>query len=212
MTKLLEIARVDGFAETQDGETMTVEIGRSDRVAFWFPIILPVVVGLVYGFTDLASNLGATGIIIAEPTEQAERNMQLQSLLRSDGFSLWDASITGIVTAVFSIHIWALSTLFASDNGGRSSAAFAYPVVGIFVNFFLVSIVVGITDLVEGVQISNMLVQAVSESGTTAPIIPGELIVMRMIASAAALLAVAVGWYVRRGIWLHHESVYSPTS
>lgn len=174
---------------------------NANRIAFWFPVILPVVVGLVYGFAQFSAEMTASGYIISIVADPAYEDLAtaesgipylLQTLIQTDLLELWAETSKGIVTAVFSIHVWALSTLFSAAHKVRQSAVFAYPVVGIFTNFFLVSIIVATTNIATSLQ---------NVEGT--PAAPGMLFVSTL----AAVVAVMVGWFVRRGVWIHYESL-----
>ena len=98
--------------------------------------------------------------------------------------------------------MWALSVLFSSRTATNREAAFGYPVLGIFVHFLLLLVVVGVGSLAEGFDVG---VVAGAEGDRR------WAIAMRSIVSVATMLSLWMAWIVRRGIWLHHEVLVTGT-
>ena len=170
---------------------MKIKLTRRERLSFWFPILLPALIGLMYGFAELVAGLGASGFALFHTGME-----ELPGLLRIDVINFWESSNKGVVTSMISIDLWALSVIFTSKDRATRLAYF-FAVTGILVHFFLVLCVAGVNPLIGAI---NTMSQDNVDTGSYG-------IYLRSIASGFALLSVLVGWWVRRGTWLYHEKV-----
>ena len=230
---------------------MKIILNRGERVSFWFPIVLPVVMGLVYGFAALTADLGGTALAVINWGLSSGSTLKLSEWLTFDLLVLWDNSCIGIVTSIFAIDIWALTMLFASQVRWRTATAIAYPVVGMFAHFVLLLAVVGTTEVGDAMHRAQVTraenaraeqeqtytgsssvtyelwesqVELVTESEAQAKLEKKPesgakdasggkkddaalwAMGLRLTASLMTLLSVITGWFVRRGVWIHHES------
>ena len=93
----------------------------NDRITFWFPVLLPILMGLILAFAELVADLAATAIVM----DHGE-NRNIGELIAGDFSKLWLASSKNIGSAVFAIDIWALTTLFVARITPRTPAVYAY--------------------------------------------------------------------------------------
>ena len=165
----------------------------NERLGFWFPIVLPILMGLIPAFAKMASEMGTSAGIYGTMSRMlelaAEETADPRTLvdnLQVDVVAFWGGLCEGISSAMIAVDVWALTMLFAAPRDQRSSHAYAYPVVGIFLHFVIVLMVV-------------CFVVLGSFSDTHLHVFYGG-------ATVATLGAIVVGWFVRRGVWLHYDS------
>ena len=67
---------------------------------------------------------------------------------------LWQGACKGIASSVFAVDIWVLTTLYTDRREGLSSSshAYVYPVLGIFVHFLSLLVVVSVISLAQGLD------------------------------------------------------------
>lgn len=128
-----------------------MRIPSADRVAFLFPLALPVLLGLVSGFVQLVVDLSETGTLVRQGGGESGEFVKI------DFLNLLKESTQGVTVSLFSVHIWALTTLFATANrlDNIARGAFYYPVLGLVVHFLLVTIVVSFVNLEDSFREAN---------------------------------------------------------
>lgn len=176
----------------------------SERMTFWFPVVLPVLMGLLLAFAELTVDFATTSI---------SKDQMWLDFLRADITKLWAGVSKGVASSVFAVDIWALTMLYTSRREGEEAASFAYgyPVLGIFVHFILLLMVVGFTTLADGLATDELLRSTISTS-------EDELsygvwsILMRVLATVCMFASVIVAWAVRRAIWIYHERLRRDTT
>lgn len=165
----------------------------SDRMAFWFPVILPILMGLVLALAELVGDLAATALAMEPGTDESFLNF-----VKGDLSKLWLSSAKGLAVSVFAVDVWALSVLFSFRTAGQQGTAYAFPVLGIFGHFLLLLVVVGLGHLAVGFDVGAAIAEGSDGAWALA---------VRGLASVATLLSIWLAWIVRRGIWVHHETL-----
>ena len=171
---------------------MRIELERRDQMPFWFPILLPVLMGLLVAFADLTVDMARTS---------ASDGASWWDFVMRDLTRLWSGTSKGVASSIFALDIWALTMLYTNrhETDTSSNYAYAYPVLGIFAHFVLLLLVVALNALAGGADADAFLEDDPDSYKSRA-------IAMRSFATVSALAAVAVAWAVRRGVWIHYES------
>lgn len=179
-----------------------IRLSPSERIIFWFPIVLPVLMGLILGSAEFLADLAATAIAMDHGEDSNIRNLLLKDIAE-----LWDASLTGVTSTAFTVDIWALSILFASRSAVYTRTAYAYAVLGLFAHFIILLVVVGLCYLANAFDTAAF-------SHTLGMPISSNLerdrawaIIIRVIDTLFMFSSVFTGWGVRRGMWIHYDSV-----
>lgn len=186
-----------------------IRLSPNERAVFWFPIVLPALMGLILGFAEFLADLAGTAIAMDHREE-----LNIRKLLWGDLVKLWDASLTGVTSTAFTVDIWALSTLFASRSAVRpgTAYAYAYAVLGLFAHFIILLLVVGLCYL------ANMSNSAAISPDIGMPITSNPerdralAAIVYGIATLFTFFAVLTGWVVRRGMWIHYDSTPDGTT
>lgn len=175
-----------------------------NRLAFWSPVVIPVGVGLLLAFAELAVDLGGSsqGIrmfrdLLSADNEYGDNSVlqeQFMAFIWIDINELWMTLVKSLGISVFAIDIWALTVLFASRAPFRASTIYAYPVIGVFAHFVLLLLIVGTVEVAAGFEDLQDQENIIA-------------IAWKLIASIATFLAILVGYWVRRGIWVHYETI-----
>ncbi len=168
---------------------------RYNKLTYWFPLVLPMLMGMILAFAKLSADFSETTTLVGshEVLAQVLRDSDLidddalkaapASGLLVDGERFLRRLSEGVVLSIIAVDIWAFTTLFGAASGPRRRLPYEYPVLGIIAHFLLV------------------LAAAASDSlgikGSTAYTLIGSVIVM--------LTAFAVGWWVRHGVWAGYE-------
>lgn len=192
-----------------------LRIDPKDRIAFWFPIALPILMGLVLAFAEFSADLTATAIVMNRSSGN------FNDMFVKDLVKLWLAVSKNVGSAVFAIDLWALTTLFVSRELPRSKLIYAFPVLGIFAHFILLLVIVGVSNLANAfdtaaaVEITRLKEEAENNGDLEEKLIQSNVLIKmetrafiaRSIASTFVTMSIVVGWAVRRGVWVHHDSV-----
>ena len=184
-----------------------VELKNSnERLGFWFPVTLPVMVGLIPAFAEMVTGAGtSTGMatFAALVASADEYIVQLANNLMVDLSHLWDGLNKGVTSSMLAVDIWALTTLFLSrPEGQRSSHAYAYPIFGLMMHFTLVLIVVTCVSL--SLSVAEVVAKAQDDEQKSNAVL--WLYLLKTGGSLGMIGAVFVGWWVRRGVWMHYDS------
>ena len=111
---------------------------KDKQITFWFPILLPVLMGFVVATAEFATGLAQTGVITTIGKELADLGPEdWMPLLKSDLLNLWAGTTKGVASTMFSVDIWALTMLYTSHSTTTRSYAYGYPILGIFAHFIL---------------------------------------------------------------------------
>ena len=164
---------------------------KGKKITFWFPILLPVLMGFVVATAEFATGLGQTGSLALIGLELSDNytSEDWMDLLETDLINLWAGTAKGVASTMFSVDIWALTMLYTSRTSViRSSYAYGYPVLGVFAHFVLLLLAVGLTTLAKSSADFNQI-----------------MIILLLAATFVSLLSIIVGWIVRRGVWFHYE-------
>ena len=170
-------------------------IHPQDRLAFWFPIVLPILMGLVLAFAEFSADLTATAYLMNQG------GVKFSDMFKIDVIQLWQALPKNIGSAVFAIDIWALSILFVSREIPRARSIYTIPVLGIFAHFILLLVIVGVSNL------ANAFDTLASMMDSSESLNEFYAMVARIIVSIVAFASIVVGWAVRRGVWIQHDSI-----
>ena len=119
-------------------------------LAFWSPLILPVLLGLMAGFVGLVGAFSETGtMVLGGSTGGYVSAEDLKDWLKVDLLSLWHESVVGLAFSLFAVHIWSLTTLFSTKVGSLANAVFYYPILGLLTHLILAMVVVSVSSLEE---------------------------------------------------------------
>ena len=189
-----------------------LRIDPQDRMAFWFPIALPILMGLILAFAEFSADLTATAFLMNR------QGGGFEDMFIKDIVKLWLSVSKNVGSAVFAIDLWALTTLFVSRDLPRARLIYAFPVLGIFAHFILLLVIVGVSNLANAFDTAAEIARigadqndGPAKGGLILNPDPNEIetraFVARTMASIFVAISIVVGWAVRRGVWVHHDSI-----
>lgn len=163
------------------------------KTSYWFPLLLPVLMGVILAFAKLPSDFSETRTQhmmaqqIIEHMKEEGTEVERDALptpyanLAVDGKRFLQRISEGLVLSIIAIDVWAFTTLFAAAAASlvAKRLPYEYPVIGIIAHFILV-LVVAASDALQ-IEEYEVVTQAASV--------------------IAAIAALGVGWWVRHGIW-----------
>ena len=190
-----------------------------NRVAFWAPLLLPLFAGLVLAFTEFAVAIAQTAIAM-----EHGKDTDVLRLIYGDVSNLWQASSQGIAAAMFTVDIWALTTIVTKRDLPNATSIYAYPVFGFLLHFVLLLVIVSVGSLagafnaaanavqliealgIEGIEVNSDIAQALNSLEVESTRERIRAIVAHTISTVMMLLSVVVAWYVRQAIWKYHDA------
>ena len=185
---------------------MAVSVADSKRAAYLFPLLVPLLTGLLLAFAKLLAGMAETSAMI-------DSVALLNRLLRTDLNYLWTGAHEGIVVSMAAVDIWALTLLYASRSN-PAPYAFVYPIVGVFLHFILILVVVALHQT--AVSLDRLALMDVDLSQLGAADLKGweeekeeaswRADNYRALASVTTVISVVVAVYVRHGIWRLHDA------
>lgn len=172
-----------------------------DSLAYWIPLLVPILMGLVLALAKLLGDLSETRMMMTDHID-AQGSISFMKYVVIDFESFLERVSEGVALSIISIDIWAFTILSDAGQHERSATTvppYAYPVLGILSHFGLLILVIAIGVAAGGAGIAELTVKLEDPSYFSSSM------AVRLLGFCTMLLSVGLGWFVRHGVWLHFE-------